>query len=58
MTIFATIGAFAGLFLLVLMAVTPALVDLAQRFPVRRRPAATTAARHARAPHGTAHAAA
>ncbi|MFD9894319.1 hypothetical protein ACFWY9_33645 [Amycolatopsis sp. NPDC059027] len=58
MTIFATIGAFAGLFLLVLMAVTPTLVDLAQRFPVRRRPAAKPAARHAHTSRGTAHAAA
>ncbi|GAA4543462.1 hypothetical protein [Amycolatopsis samaneae] len=59
MTIFTTIGAFAGLFLLVLMAVTPAVVDLAQRFPVRhRRPAVTKAARPAAATRGTVRAAA
>lgn len=37
MSIIATVGAYAGLALLALMAVTPLLVDLDQRFPVTRR---------------------
>ncbi|MFD6072845.1 MULTISPECIES: hypothetical protein [Amycolatopsis] len=37
MTIIATLGAYAGLALLVLMAATPLLVELDQRFPVTRR---------------------
>ena len=39
MTIIATVGAYAGLALLVLMALTPLLADLDQRFPVTRRKA-------------------
>lgn len=37
MTIIATLGAYAGFALLALMAVTPLLVELDQRFPVTRR---------------------
>ncbi|SDU22306.1 hypothetical protein [Amycolatopsis keratiniphila] len=37
MTIIATLGAYAGLALLALMAATPLLVELDQRFPVTRR---------------------
>ncbi|WP_158077419.1 hypothetical protein [Amycolatopsis keratiniphila] len=37
MTIIATLGAYAGLALLALMAATPLLVELDQRFPVIRR---------------------
>ena len=37
MTIIATVGVYAGLALLVLMALTPALLELDQRFPVGRR---------------------
>ncbi|WP_410657002.1 hypothetical protein [Amycolatopsis sp. lyj-112] len=37
MSIIATVGAYAGLALLALMAVTPLLLDLDQRFPVARR---------------------
>jgi hypothetical protein len=37
MTIIGTLGAYAGLALLALMAVTPLLVELDQRFPVTRR---------------------
>ncbi len=37
MTIIATLGAYAGLGLLALMAATPLLVELDQRFPATRR---------------------
>ncbi len=37
MTIIATLGAYAGFGFLALMAVTPLLVELDQRFPVTRR---------------------
>lgn len=37
MNLFATLGAYAGLGLLALMAVTPLLLELDQRFPVTRR---------------------
>jgi len=37
MTIIATMGAYAGLALLGLMAATPLLVELDQRFPVTRQ---------------------
>ncbi|MFI0797581.1 hypothetical protein SAMN04489729_1196 [Amycolatopsis lurida] len=37
MTIIATLGAYAGLALLALMAATPLLVELDQRFPATRR---------------------
>ncbi|WP_414943691.1 hypothetical protein [Amycolatopsis sp. cmx-11-32] len=37
MTMIATLGAYAGFALLALMAVTPLLVELDQRFPVTRR---------------------
>ncbi|WET82759.1 hypothetical protein P3102_16870 [Amycolatopsis sp. QT-25] len=37
MTIIATVGAYAGLALLGLMAATPLLVELDQRFPVTRQ---------------------
>ncbi|UUV32705.1 hypothetical protein NQK81_04405 [Amycolatopsis roodepoortensis] len=52
MTIIATVGAYAGLALLALMAVTPLLVELDQRFPVTRR--ATAAERERRMPAGLA----
>ncbi len=48
MTIIATLGAYAGLALLALMAATPLLVELDQRFPVTRR--AKTAERERRMP--------
>ncbi|WP_370949427.1 hypothetical protein AB5J62_18305 [Amycolatopsis sp. cg5] len=37
MSIIANVGAYAGLALLALMALTPALLELDQRFPVTRR---------------------
>jgi hypothetical protein len=37
MTIIASVGAYAGLALLVLMALAPFLVELDERFPVARR---------------------
>ncbi|RSN27462.1 hypothetical protein DL990_30230 [Amycolatopsis sp. WAC 01416] len=52
MTIIATMGAYAGLALLALMAATPLLVELDQRFPVTRR--AKTAERERRLPAGLA----
>jgi len=48
MTIIETLGAYAGLALLALMAVTPLLVELDQRFPVTRRAKAAKAAERAR----------
>ncbi|WP_410662156.1 hypothetical protein [Amycolatopsis sp. lyj-84] len=48
MTIIATLGAYAGLALLALMAATPLLVELDQRFPVTRR--VKTAEREPRMP--------
>ncbi|OXM45790.1 hypothetical protein CFP75_29715 [Amycolatopsis alba DSM 44262] len=52
MTIIATLGAYAGLALLALMAATPLLVELDQRFPVTRR--AKAAEREHRVPAGLA----
>ncbi|MGW4833044.1 hypothetical protein ACWEOG_35995 [Amycolatopsis japonica] len=52
MTIIATLGAYAGFALLVLMAATPLLVELDQRFPVTRR--ANAAERERRMPAGLA----
>lgn len=37
MSVLAAIGIVAGLVVIALMAVTPALVDLNERFPVRKR---------------------
>ncbi|MEV7552254.1 hypothetical protein AB0N89_21805 [Amycolatopsis sp. NPDC089917] len=55
MTIFETLGAYAGLALLALMAVTPLLVELDQRFPVTRQAKAAKAAeRERRMPAGLA----
>ncbi|MFD5090338.1 hypothetical protein ACFWMR_07040 [Amycolatopsis thailandensis] len=55
MTIFATLGAYAGFALLVLMAATPLLVELDQRFPVTRQAKAAKAAeREHRVPAGLA----
>ncbi|MER7864172.1 hypothetical protein ABTX61_34050 [Amycolatopsis japonica] len=52
MTIIATLGAYAGFALLALMAATPLLVELDQRFPVTRR--AKAAERERRMPAGLA----
>ncbi|OKK00552.1 hypothetical protein AMK34_02630 [Amycolatopsis sp. CB00013] len=52
MTIIATLGAYAGFALLALMAATPLLVELDQRFPVTRR--AKAAERERRVPAGLA----
>ncbi|WP_152546722.1 hypothetical protein [Amycolatopsis orientalis] len=51
MTIIETLGAYAGFALLVLMAVTPLLVELDQRFPAVRR--AKVAEREHRMPAGS-----
>ncbi|MFC3448326.1 hypothetical protein [Amycolatopsis speibonae] len=55
MTIIATLGAYAGLALLALMAATPLLVELDQRFPVTHRAKTAKAAeREHRVPAGLA----
>ncbi|ANN17456.1 hypothetical protein SD37_18575 [Amycolatopsis orientalis] len=51
MTIIETLGAYAGFALLVLMAATPLLVELDQRFPAFRR--AKVAEPESRMPAGT-----